>query len=264
MQLKKIKLFLLLCCCLPMLAMAQKKRVKKEVRRYPMTFLSVEYGYQYSQLFLNKNYLFYGIFDENIGYRGHTAWNFTAQYGKSFNKKMDVMVGLAHDRQRIIQTKGFDYKPCDPTRYGATRIDSAERIVRTHRIEIPIDFRYKFYRKNFAFAPSLGVGLAFYNARNESVNMILDNGRIGQNIANDDLMQQTRGVNLISCLKLGFLYEVDTKLTIKVEPFYKHYLFKEPILKAYKNVNPFGMGIMFGIEHTLEMAVKPEKKRKEK
>ena len=265
MLFKKFRTFLfLLFIMLPFLAIAQKKRVKKEKRRYPLTFLSVEYGAQYSQLFLNKNYLLYGIFDENIGYRGHSAWNFTGQYGKSFNKNMDLMIGLAHDRQQIIQTKGFSYIPCDLERYGATRIDSAERIVKTHRIEIPIDFRYRFYYKNFAFAPTIGLGFAFYNARNESVNMILDNGKIGQNFANDDLMQQTRGLNLIYSFKLGMVYEVDNNLSIKLEPFYKHYIIKEPILKEYKKVNPFGMGVMIGIEHTLNMAAKPVKKVKEK
>jgi hypothetical protein len=265
MLLKHFKFFLLiLFCFVSFVATAQKKHVKKEKRRYPLTFLSVEYGAQYSQLFLNKNYLLYGIFDENIGYRGHSAWNFTGQYGKSFNKNVDLMIGLAHDRQQIIQTRGFTYLPCDLARYGATKIDSAERIVKSHRIEIPIDFRYRFYYKNFAFAPTIGLGLAFYNARNESVDMILDNGKIGENFANDDLMQQTRGLNLISSIKLGMIYEVDNNLTIKIEPFYKHYVIKEQILKEYKKVNPFGMGVMIGIEHTLDMAARPVKKPKKK
>ncbi len=259
---KKIKNFsVLLLCFVFFSASAQKKRVKKEVRRYPMTFLNVEYGYQSSQHFINKNYLLYGIWDEGIGYRSDKTWNITLQYGKSLNRHMDLMLGLMHDRQQIFQTKGFDYVPCTPERYGATQIIAAERVVKTQRLEIPIDFRYKFYRKKFAFAPVIGVGLAFYNKRNQTVDMFLDNGVVGENIVNDTYLHQSRGLNLTTILKLGLIYEVDNKLTLKIEPFYKHYTVKEPILDNYKKVNPFGMGVMIGIEHTLMMAEKTEKKR---
>lgn len=261
---QKPKLSLLLLLFLVPLAMQaqKKKKVKKEPRRYPMTFLSAAYGQQSSQLFLNKNYLLYGIFDENIGYKGSYTWNATVQYGKAFDKKMDILVGMSHDRHRIIQTKGFDYVPCSPERFGATKIESAERIVKMNRIEIPVDFRYHFRKKNFSFAPSFGAGLAFYNARNQRVKMLLDNGRIGENAVNDDLMQQTRGLNVTATIKLGMVYDLDKDLSIKIEPFYKHYIVKEPILDGYKRVNPLGVGVMFGIEHTLSMAEKKQKVKK--
>jgi hypothetical protein len=240
-------------------AFAQKKKAKKEKRHYPMTFLNVEYAYQQSQLFINKNYLLYGIWDENIGYTGQMAWNARVQYGYAFHRNYDLAVGLAYERHQITQTKGFDYIPCEPERFGATKIVDAHRVVRARRLEIPVDFRYKWYHKNFAFAPSLGLGFAFYNTRNQEVNMFLDNGRIGENIANDTYMQQSRGVNMNTLLKLGFIYELDTKLALKIEPFYKHYWIKEPFLDNYKNVNAFNMGIMIGFEHTLGMAAKVEK-----
>ena len=264
MQLNLRYIILLTLCLGFFSASAQKKRVKKEKRRYPLTFLSLEYGYQSSQLFINKNYLLYGIWDENIGYRGHSSWNMTGQYGKAFNRNMDLMVGIMHDRQYVIQTKGFSYVPCTPERYGATQILSAERVVKMQRIEVPIDFRYKFYRNNFAFAPTLGVGLAFYNMRNEHVDMFLDNGLVGENIVNDTYMHQSRGLNLTTILKLGFIYEVSSKLALKIEPYYKHYTIKEPILAGYKKVNPYGAGVMIGFEQTLDMAAKKEKKTKGK
>lgn len=245
-------------------ANAQKKKVKKEKRRYPMTFLNVEYGYQQSQLFINKNYLLYGIWDENIGYTGQMSWNARLQYGYAFKKNYDVAVGLAYERHQITQTKGFNYIPCDPERYGATKIVDAHRIVRSRRLEIPVDFRYKWYSKNFAFAPSVGVGFAFYNTRNQEVNMFLDNGRVGDNLANDTYLQQSKGVNMNALIKLGFIYEVDTKLALKLEPFYKHYWVKEPFLDNYKNVNAFNLGVMVGFEHTLGMAAKVDKKKKGK
>lgn len=245
-------------------ANAQKKKIKKEKRRYPMTFLNVEYGYQQSQLFINKNYVLYGIWDENIGYSGQMAWNARLQYGYAFKKNYDLAVGLAYERHQITQTKGFDYIPCDPERYGATKIVDAHRIVRSRRLEIPIDFRYKWYVKNFAFAPSVGIGFSFYNTRNQKVNMFLDNGRVGDNLANDSYMHQSKGVNMNTLIKLGFVYEVDTKLALKLEPFYKHYWIKEPFLDNYKNVNAFNMGFMVGFEHTLGMSAKVEKKKKGK
>lgn len=243
-------------------ANAQKKKHKKEKRNYPLSYYSFGAGYERSLLFLNKNYLLYGIFDENVGFRGGNAMAFAAHYGKSINKRYDIAVGLSHDRQQVVQTKGFDYIPCDPTRYRATSIVKAERWIKMNRVEIPIDVRARLYMRKLAFTPSFGLGLSFYNARNQQVKMTLNNGEIGENAVNDDLMQQTRGFNISALLKLGFLYELGTKTAIKIEPFYKHYLIKEPILAQYKKVNPFGIGIMFGIEQTLNMAPPKDKKKK--
>ena len=246
------KLFILAILILPFFIHAQKKtKIKKKVE--PKLFVSANLINQYNNLHITKDFTFETFYKDKNLFETQNTLGLDILFGYKIKEKLDFITGLAYQKYTIKQIEDFLYVACDPTLYKAKTILSAERFVNTKALNIPIEFRYKFYKKNkFALYAILGINLNFLLDKRQSVSILLDNGVLADHPANEKTLPVTNKINIAPIAKIGLRYQVISPLYLKIEPFYTYFVGKEKFLTMTDKTNLFAYGINFGVEYTLK------------
>lgn len=246
----KNSLILFAVLLLPVLLCGQSKRKKKEAT--PKVFIGFNYEPYSSGLILKEkgNSLFSDINNAKWKKAKGVSYNFFLGYG--INKKIDLTSGVSINHFSIIETGGFNFWRCDPALYGAKEVTHSERLVELNSVDIPIDLRYKFKFKKFAFYPSIGLTTIIYSPKKQSVEMTLDNGVKATHPDNDKVIEHNRKVNFALVSKIGVAYRVAPKISLNLNFFHSYRLGNDELLSSntYKS-NLSNLGIGIGGEYAL-------------
>jgi len=227
----------------------QKKRVKaKKINKVMMDF---DYGIYSSQLIIESDFRWEASLKERNRWEHGIGRFYQVSVGKTIKKNYILSAGLAFNELTFLQTAGFGYWSCNPTVYGAVKIESVSRTVNLKSFEIPVEVKYKYQLGKFCFRPSFGIRAIFYTSKDQSVKFLLDNGYLGDHPNNDKELSHNLNTNFSLEIKPGISYKLLDWIDLKMEPFYRINLRQDQLLEDYGKTRISSFGAMLGVEYAL-------------
>lgn len=227
----------------------QKKRVKaKKIDKVLMDF---DYGIYSSQLIVTSDFRWEVSLKERNRWKRGIGSFYQVSVGKTIKKNYILSAGLVFNELTFLQTAGFGYWSCNPSVYGAAKIESVSRTVNLKSIEIPVEVKNKYQLGKFCFRPSFGIRAIFYRSKDQSVKFLLDNGNLGDHPNNDKDLSHNLDINFSLEIKPGISYKLLDWVDLKLEPFYRINLRQDQILEDYSKTRINSLGAMLGVEYAL-------------
>ncbi len=227
----------------------QRKRVK--AKKTDKVFIDVDYGIYSSQLIVKSDFRWEASLKERNKWKHGIGSFYQVSIGKTMKKNYILSAGLAFNELTFLQTAGFGYWSCNPSVYGATKIESVSRTVNLKSFEIPVEVINKYQLGKFCFRPSIGIRAIFYTSKEQSVKFLLDNGYLGDHPNNDKELSHNVDINFSFEIKPGISYTLLDWIDLKLEPFYRINLRQDQILEDYGKTRVNSLGAMLGVEYAL-------------
>ena len=227
----------------------QRKRVK--AKRIDKVFMDFDYGIYSSQLIVTSDYRWEASLKERNRWKLGIGSLYQVSVGKTINKNYMLSTGLTFNELTFLQTAGFGYWSCNPSVYGATKIESVSRTVNLKSFEIPFEVKNKYQLGKFCFRPSIGIRAIFYTSKDQSVKFLLDNGYLGDHPYNDKELSHNIDINFSLEIKPGISYKLVDRIGLKLEPFYRINLRQDQILEDYGKTRISSFEAMLGEEYAL-------------
>lgn len=252
---KITNLFILLFILFPFIASAQKEKKKKN--KPPKAFITCNFSYQVNKLKNKKDGIWDLFYESEDIIRKTSSIGFSIGIGKRISKKSDLILMTGYQNYKFIQSNFFpySYNHCNFDKYGAKGVDSAYRTINLTSLTLPFEYRYHIYEKgNISFCTSLGCSFNIGLSKNQSVFIILDNGKLVDEKSrdNDKNLNIDHKLNLVPMLKTSLMIQPIKSVFLKIEPFFTYQFFDEHIVSVVPKSNLYNYGVNLGIEYKLK------------
>lgn len=213
--------------------------------------IELDYGTYSSQLNVNWREMLDPSIKERVKWRQGEGRFYQALFSKLIKNGFLVFGGVGYNMVHFEQISGFWFKPIDATKYGATEVVSIRRHVYLNAVEFPVGILKEWTVNRFEFRAGVGIRTMLYESKNQSIDFYLDNGTTQSFVSKGLVITHDPQINISIELKAGLSYKLFSRLSLKVEPFFRYNIRHDLILDFLYGTRISGLGVLFGLEYPI-------------
>lgn len=213
--------------------------------------IELDYGTYSSQLNVISGSFLETLTKDRVIWRTGEGRYYQALLSKYIKNNFIIFGGVGYNMVHFVQMAGFWFEPIDPTNYGASHVVSINRHVYLNAAEIPIGILKEFTLGRYNFRTGIAIRTMLYESKYQSIDFYLDNGTTQSFVCKGLVFTHNPQINVAIELKAGLTYKLFSKLSLKMEPFFRFSLRQDHILEYNDSTLISGLGVLFGMEYTI-------------